>query len=486
MIEGLQDKDLFQTRAFVNGKWSKGDTKNPISVVNPATGNELASVAGVTINQAANALEGASLAWGSWRSRTAKDRADILLNLYDGVCNAREDLALILTLEQGKPLSESLAEIDYGAAYIRWFAEEARRINGAIIPGHRPDVALSARKEPVGVVAAITPWNFPNAMITRKLAPALAAGCPFVLKPASATPLSALALAVLADRAGVPAGIFSVVPSKSSSAIGTLFATSEIVRKITFTGSTEVGRVLLEQAARTIKKCSMELGGNAPVLVFEDADIPNAVSGVIAAKFRNSGQTCVCANRIYVADGIYEEFSEQLARAVQKLTVGNGKDPGISVGPLIDAGAVSKVEALLSAAIASGAKTLTGGERVARAGTFFEPTVLRDVTKDMDIVKEEIFGPIAPLVRFQSEAEAVAMANDSVHGLASYVFAGNPSTIERVTNALEAGMVGINTGIISTEVAPFGGVKQSGLGREGSQIGIDDYLETKYVCQQFV
>lgn len=485
MIGNLKDKGLFRTNAFVNGKWVKGSSADRISVINPANGRELASVSSLSVAEASDALQGAFEAWDGWRNLTAGERADILLDWYDRVLASRNDLALILTLEQGKPLAEAMAEIEYGASYIRWFAEEARRINGTIIPGHRPNVALAAHKEPVGVVAAITPWNFPNAMITRKVAPALAAGCPVVLKPASATPLSALALAELANRAGVPAGVFSVVPSRSSSAIGTLFATSDIVRKITFTGSTEVGRILLQQAAGTVKKCSMELGGNAPVLIFEDADIPIAVSGVIAAKFRNSGQTCVCANRIYVADKIYDEFCDKLTIAVKELKVGDGTEDGVMIGPLIDDGALRKVETLLEGAISDGAKVLTGGVRVIGHGTFFQPTVLRGVSNTMKVVQEEIFGPVAPLVRFHSESEAVAMANDSIHGLASYVFASNPSVINRVTRALEAGMVGINTGVISTEVAPFGGVKQSGLGREGSQSGIEDYLETKYVCQQF-
>lgn len=485
MILDLEDGNLFRNDAYVNGKWIKGANLDRISVKNPANGEEIASVANLSVEEAANALKGASLAWANWRNRTAAERADILFNWYNLIRAAREDLALILTLEQGKPFAEALGEIDYGASYIRWFAEEARRIYGTIIPGHRQNVSLTSRKEPIGVVAAITPWNFPNAMITRKVAPALAAGCPVVLKPASATPLSALALAELADRAGIPSGVFSVVPSNSSSAIGQLFATSSIVRKITFTGSTEVGRILLQQAAGTIKKCSMELGGNAPVLVFDDADIPTAVSGVIAAKFRNTGQTCVCANRIYVADSIYDDFCAQLVHAVKNLEVGEGMAKGVSVGPLIDAKALQKVEALLADAVKGGAICSIGGQRLNKTGNFFQPTVLREVSNDMSVVREEIFGPVAPLVRFHTEAEAIAMANDSIHGLASYVFASDPSRIERVTNDLEAGMVGINTGAISTEVAPFGGVKQSGLGREGAQLGIEDYLETKYVCQQF-
>ena len=485
MIPGLKDPGLFRTQAFIDGTWTDGAPDTRISVSDPATGGGIALVASVSVGQAAQALDSAAAAWSAWRAQTAKARADVLLDWYRLVLDAREDLALILTSEQGKPLAEALAEIDYGASYIRWFAEEARRINGAILPGHRSDVLLSVRKEPIGVVAAITPWNFPNAMITRKVAPALAAGCPVVLKPASATPLSALALAELARRAGVPAGVFSVVPSRDSAAIGTLFATSGVVRKLTFTGSTEVGRLLLAQAAGTIKKCSMELGGNAPVLVFDDADIPTAVQGVLAAKFRNAGQTCVCANRIYVQSGIYTAFAAALSDAVKGLTVGDGRQAGIAIGPLIDEAAARKVETLLADAVGQGARIAVGGQRAGAGGTFFQPTVVAEVTAAMRLVQEEIFGPVAPLVRFATVEEAIALANASDHGLAGYLFSQSPATIERVTNAVEVGMLGINTGAISTELAPFGGVKQSGLGREGAQLGIEDYLETKYVCQQF-
>jgi succinate-semialdehyde dehydrogenase / glutarate-semialdehyde dehydrogenase len=481
----LRDPLLLRTSAFVNGAWIDGSENERIEVRNPATGVAFASVASVGPIDVERAIAGAETAWQSWKYELASTRADALYRWYGLVVAHWDDLALILTSEQGKPIHEARSEIEYGADYIRWFSEEARRINGWIPPGQRDGARLSVMKQPVGVVAAITPWNFPNAMITRKVAPALAAGCTVVLKPASATPLSALALAELAVRAGIPPGVFSVLPSRRSSEVGAVLATSPKVRKLTFTGSTEIGRELLSKAATTVKKCSMELGGNAPAIVFDRADIDTAVGGVLNAKFRNAGQTCVCANRIYVQSAVYDEFAARLATAVSQLKVGDGQSSSVQMGPLIDASSRQRVEQLITEACSAGARVLVGGGRADDdAGNYLAPTVLVDVSQSMLITRTEIFGPVAPLIRFDTEAEAVAMANDSIHGLAAYVFDSDADRLVRVAEALEVGMVGVNTGLISTEVAPFGGVKQSGLGREGGMTGIEDYQELKYVCTQ--
>lgn len=426
------------------------------------------------------AVAAADAALPDWRARTARERSSLLRRWFDLCIAHADDLATILTTEQGKPLSEARGEIVYGSAFIEWFAEEARRVYGDIIPANTPGRRIMVIKQPVGVVATITPWNFPNAMITRKVGAALAAGCTVVAKPASATPYSAIALAVLAERAGIPRGVFNVVTG-SASVIGAELTSNPTVRKVSFTGSTEVGRKLLEQSASTIKKVSMELGGNAPFIVFDDADLEKAVAGVMASKFRNAGQTCVCANRIFVQDGIYDRFSALLAESVNKLVVGDGLEPGVTIGPLIDAAAVEKVEEHIEDALAHGAKVFAGGKRHSRGGSFFEPTILTDVPSGTKLMSEETFGPVAPLTRFTTEEEVIRMANDTEFGLASYFYTRDLARSWRVAEALEYGIVGINEGLISTEVAPFGGVKQSGLGREGSKYGIDDYLEVKYM-----
>ncbi len=477
----LDDPELLQTKAYLAGEWVDATDGATFPVTNPARGDTIAEVASIGREQTAEAIAAAAAAQKAWASKTAKERAVILRRWYDLMMENQEDLATILTAEQGKPMTESRGEIAYGASFIEWFGEEAKRIYGETIPGHQPDKRLTVIRQPVGVAAAITPWNFPNAMITRKAAPALAAGCAMIVRPATLTPLSALAMGVLADRAGIPKGVFSVVPSKSSSEIGKEFCENPLVRKLTFTGSTEVGRVLLRQAADQVMKCSMELGGNAPFIVFDDADLDAAVEGAIACKFRNNGQTCVCANRIYVQDGVYDAFADKLAARLKTMKVGDGLD-GADLGPLIDEDAVKKVKEHIADATAKGALVFYGGNQADLGPLFFEPTVITGVTQDMKVSVEETFGPLAPLFRFSDEDEVIAMANDTIFGLASYFYARDLSRVYKVAEALEYGIVGVNTGIISTEVAPFGGVKQSGLGREGSRHGIEEFLEMKYIC----
>ena len=481
MFPKLRDPSLLRQAAYISGQWIEAEGRKSLTVTNPATGDTIGYVPDLGVDETRRAIEAAEVARKSWAARTAKQRADVLRAWFDLMMDNRDDLATILTAEQGKPLNEAKGEITYGASFIEWFAEEARRINGDIIPGHQPDKRIMVLKQPIGVVAAITPWNFPNAMITRKVGPALAAGCAMVLKPASQTPFSAIALAVLAERAGVPAGIFSVVTG-SARVIGGEMTANALVRKLTFTGSTEVGAELYRQCAPTIKKLGLELGGNAPFIVFDDADIDAAVEGALIAKFRNNGQTCVCANRLYVQDKVYDVFAEKLAKAVSSLSVGNGFDEGVVLGPLIDDKAVAKVEEHIGDALAKGGALATGGKRHALGGTFFEPTVITGVTPEMAVAREETFGPVAPLFRFTDEADVIAQANDTEFGLASYFYARDLSRVWRVAEALEYGMVGVNTGLISTAEAPFGGVKASGLGREGSRYGIEDFIELKYVC----
>ena len=478
----LKDPSLLETRAFVAGEWVDADDGKTFEVRNPARGDVIARVADLTRAEARRAIEAAQAAMTDWAARTAKDRARVLRRWFELMMENQDDLATILTAEQGKPLPEARGEIAYGASFIEWFGEEAKRVYGETIPGHMPDKRITVLRQPIGVVGSITPWNFPNAMITRKCGPALAVGCGFVARPAAETPLSALALAVLGERAGLPKGILSVVTSSRSSDIGKEFCENPLVRKLTFTGSTEVGRILLRQAADQVLKCSMELGGNAPFIVFDDADLDAAVDGAMASKFRNNGQTCVCANRIYVQAGVYDDFARRLAKAVDKLTVGDGLADGTTTGPLINADAVEKVEEHIADALGRGAQIVTGGQRHDLGGSFFQPTVVTNVPADAKVSTEETFGPLAPLFRFETEDEVVAKANDTIFGLAAYFYARDIGRITRVQEALEYGIVGVNTGIISTEVAPFGGVKQSGLGREGSRHGIEDYLEMKYVC----
>ena len=476
----LNDPTLLRSDAFVAGVWVSRD--QTFDVTNPANGSVICSIPNLTPADATIAIDAAYAVQKDWAARTGKDRAGILRKWYELMVENADDLAAILTAEMGKPLAEARGEILYGASFIEWFAEEAKRIYGETIPGHQPDKRIMVIKQPVGVVASITPWNFPNAMIARKVAPALAVGCTFVAKPAAETPLSALAMAVLAERAGIPKGVFSVIPSTQSAAIGQEFTANPKVRKLTFTGSTEVGRILLRQGADQVMKMSMELGGNAPFIVFDDADLEAAVEGAMIAKYRNNGQTCVCANRIYVQAGVYGEFAEKLAAAVGEMNIGDGFGDGITTGPLITQAAVEKVEAHIADATAKGAKIATGGKRHALGGTFFEPTILTGVTSDMQIANDETFGPVAPLFKFTDENDVIHQANDTIFGLASYFYAQNLSRVWRVAEALEYGMVGVNTGLISTEVAPFGGIKQSGQGREGSRHGTEDYLELKYIC----
>ena len=473
--------DFIRSRAYVDGKWCDADDGRTLSVTDPATGEQLATVPNMGAAETARAIAAADVALPAWRAMTAGARAKILRRLFDLMMANQDALGELLSREQGKPLAEAKGEIAYAASFIEWFAEEGKRAYGEVVPGHAPDRRIVCLKQPIGVVAAITPWNFPSAMITRKMGPALAAGCTMVLKPASATPLSALALAVLAEKAGVPAGVFSVVTG-SARAIGGEMTRNPTVRKISFTGSTEVGRELMRQSADTIKKLSMELGGNAPFLVFDDADVDVAVEGALISKFRNGGQTCVCTNRFYVQDGVYDDFVAKLAKRAGALKLGRGIDAGTEIGPLIDEAAVAKVEEHLADALAGGATVLVGGARSPLGRTWFEPTVVSGVTQRMMIAREETFGPLAGVIRFKHEADAIVLANDSEFGLASYFYARDLSRVWRVAEALEAGIVGINTGIISTEVAPFGGVKQSGLGREGSRHGLDDYMEIKYLC----
>jgi succinate-semialdehyde dehydrogenase / glutarate-semialdehyde dehydrogenase len=477
----LKDMKLFRQQCYIDGGWHDSDNGKSVVVLNPATGQALGTVPNMGAAETRRAIEAANAAWPTWRAKTAKERSVVLRRWQDLMMANQDDLALLMTAEQGKPLAESRGEIEYAASFIEWFSEEARRIYGDTIPAHQPDKRIIVIKEPIGVCVAITPWNFPAAMITRKAGAALAAGCPMVLKPASATPFSALALAELAERAGVPKGVFSVVTG-SATAIGGEMTRNPIARKLSFTGSTEIGKVLLEQCAGTVKKTSMELGGNAPFIVFDDADLDAAVEGAIASKYRNAGQTCVCANRLLVQDSVYEAFAAKLTEKVRKLKVGNGMDPGVTIGPLIDDNAVAKVEEHIEDAVSKGARVVLGGKRHALGGRFFEPTVIADVNDSMNVKREETFGPVAPLFRFKDEAEAIRMANDTEFGLASYFYSRDIGRVWRVGEALEYGLVGINTGLISTAVAPFGGVKQSGLGREGSKYGVEDYLEVKYLC----
>lgn len=478
----LRDPDLLRDRAYIAGDWIGADDGSRFPVTNPARGDVLCAVPDLGPAETGRAIEAAHAAQKGWAARTGKDRAAVLRAWADLMVANADDLGAILTAEMGKPLPEARGEILYGASFVEWFGEEAKRVYGETIPGHQPDKRLVVIKQPIGVATSITPWNFPNAMIARKVAPALAAGCGFVAKPAAETPLSALAMAVLAERAGVPKGLFSVVTSKSSAAIGKVFCAHPRVRKLTFTGSTEVGRILLAQGAQQVLKMSMELGGNAPFIVFDDADLDAAVEGAMISKYRNNGQTCVCANRIYVQAGIYDAFAQKLADKVGQMHVGDGFDSGVTAGPLITPAAVEKVEEHIADALAKGAEVKMGGHRHSLGGSFFEPTILTGVTREMMVANDETFGPVAPLFRFETEADVIEQANDTIFGLASYFYARDLARVWRVAEALEYGMVGINTGLISTEVAPFGGVKQSGLGREGSRHGIEDYLELKYLC----
>jgi len=477
----LKDKNLFRQQCYIDGQWLDADDGSTIDVSNPATGEILGSIPAMGAAETRRAIEAAKKAQGPWAAKTAKERSVILRRWYELMLEHQEDLAVLMTLEQGKPLAESRGEIAYAASFIEWFAEEAKRLYGDVIPPHQGDKRIVVIKQPIGVVASITPWNFPAAMITRKAGPALAAGCAMITKPATQTPYSALALAELAERAGIPPGILSVVTGKAS-AIGGEMTSNPIVRKITFTGSTEIGKLLLKQSADTVKKVSMELGGNAPFIVFNDADLDAAVDGAMMSKYRNTGQTCVCANRLYAQSGVYDAFVEKLAVAVNKLKVGDGREDGVSQGPLIDENAVLKIEEHVADALSKGGRLVTGGKRHAKGGTFFEPTVIADATQEMLVASEETFGPLAPVIRFETDDDAIAMANDTEFGLAAYFYSRDIGRIWRVAEAIESGIVGINTGIISTEVAPFGGVKESGLGREGSKYGIDDFIEIKYLC----
>ena len=477
----LRDPSLLKNLCLIDGQWLAADDGSRIDVHNPATGEAVGHVPRMGEAETQRAIAAAERAFALWKQQTAEARARLLHRWFELMMENQEDLALIMTSEQGKPLAESRGEIAYAASYVQWFAEEARRIYGSTVPAPWADKRIIVTKEPVGVCAAITPWNFPAAMITRKVAPALAAGCTIIVKPAQQTPLSALAMAELAQRAGIPEGVFSVITG-SSRAIGGVLTASMAVRKLTFTGSTEVGRVLAEQCAPTLKKMSLELGGNAPFIVFDDADLDAAVEGAMASKYRNTGQTCVCANRLLVQDGVYDAFMARLKVAVQALKVGNGLEAGVGQGPLIDQAAVDKVEELVADAVKNGAEVVLGGKRHALGGTFYEPTILANATDRMRIAREEVFGPVAPVFRFKTEEEAIRMANDTEYGLAAYFYARDVGRVWRVGEALEYGMGGINSGIISTAVAPFGGVKQSGMGREGGAAGIEEYLSTKYLC----
>ena len=478
----LKDPSLLVSKAFVAGEWVEADDGATFDVTNPARGDVICSVPDLGRKETARAIEAARVAMKSWAAYTGKERAQVLRKWFDLMMENQDDLGAILTAEMGKPLAEAKGEVAYGASFIEWFGEEAKRVYGETIPGHMRDKRITVIKQPIGVVGSITPWNFPNAMIARKAGPALAVGCGFVCRPASETPLSALAMAVLGERAGLPKGILSVVTSMKASDIGKEFCENPTVRKLTFTGSTEVGRILLRQAADQVMKCSMELGGNAPFIVFDDADLDAAVQGAMASKFRNNGQTCVCANRIYVQAGVYDAFAQKLADAVDALKVGDGLEDGTDAGPLINEKAVEKVQSHIKDVVDHGGQVVTGGARHSKGGTFFEPTVLTGVTQDMKVSSEETFGPVAPLFKFDTEQEAIDKANATIFGLASYFYARDVGRITRVQEGLEYGIVGVNTGIISTELAPFGGVKQSGLGREGSHHGIEDYLEMKYIC----
>jgi succinate-semialdehyde dehydrogenase/glutarate-semialdehyde dehydrogenase len=477
----LKDPSLLRQQAYIDGEWCDAHDGAAVDVRNPATGEKIGTVPHMGAGETRRAIEAANAAWPAWRKKAAKERAAILRKWNDLMLENADDLAVLMTVEQGKPLSESKGEIGYAAAFFEWFGEEAKRIYGETIPSPWPDRRIVVTREPIGVCAAITPWNFPSAMITRKVAPALAAGCPVVLKPSELTPYSALALAVLAERAGVPKGVFSIVTGDAK-AIGEEMTGNPTVRKLSFTGSTAVGRLLMQQSGATIKKLSLELGGNAAFIVFDDADLDAAVEGAIASKYRNAGQTCVCANRMYVQDGVYDEFAKRLVAKVESLKVGNGLEPGVTQGPLINEKAIEKVEDHIADALAKGARIAVGGKRHQLGHTFFEPTVLANVTSDMKVAREETFGPLAPLFRFKTEDEVIGMVNNTEFGLASYFYSRDIGRAWRIAEAIETGMVGVNTGLISTEVAPFGGVKQSGLGREGSRHGIEDYLVIKYIC----
>ncbi len=480
-MSSLQSTELFQQQAYINGQWLAAQSNATVPVTNPATGEEIGTIPNMGAAEATQAVEAAYTALQSWKALTAQNRADILMAWYKLVLDHIDELALIMTIEQGKPLAEAKGEVRYAASFIQWFAEEGKRIYGDVIPTVNNQQRFIISKEPVGVVAAITPWNFPIAMITRKAAPALAAGCTVVIKPANETPYCALAIAKLAEKAGIPAGVINVVTGKSQE-IGSVFTSHEKVKKLTFTGSTPVGRLLMQQCSSTIKKLALELGGNAPLIVFDDADLDKAVQGVIFAKFRNAGQTCVCANRIYVHDNIYQAFAEKFVQEVQKFKVGNGLEDGVQIGPLINEKAVLKAQQLIDEAVSKGAKVACGGKQHALGQTFYEPSVLMNVDRTMEIVQEEIFGPVAPLIRFTDEADVVAQANDTIFGLAAYVYSENISRLWRVSEQLEYGMVGMNATAISNEVVPFGGVKQSGVGREGSKYGLEEFMTIKYMC----
>ena len=480
-VPNLKDPKLFRDRAYVDGAWVEADGRGRLDVKNPADAVRIGGVPNMGTAETRRAIEAASAALPAWRALPAKERSKILRKWFDLIVANADDLAMILTTEQGKPLTEAKGEIMYGASFVEWFAEEAKRVYGDVIPSPTNDRRLVVIKQPVGVVAAITPWNFPNAMITRKVAPGLAVGCTFVLKPAEQTPFSALALAELAERAGIPKGVLNIVTGDPV-AIGQEMCASPTVKKVTFTGSTEVGRILMRQSADTIKKLSLELGGNAPFIVFDDADLDAAAEGALASKYRNAGQTCVCANRIYVQDSVYDKFAQKLAEKVRTFKVGRGMDAGVNIGPLIDAQGLAKVEEHVADAVKKGAKVVLGGKRHSLGGFFYEPTLLTEVTPDMKVSTEETFGPVAPLYRFKTDDEAVRLANNTEFGLAAYFYARDIGRVWKVAEALETGMVGINVGIVANEVAPFGGVKQSGLGREGSKYGIDDFLEIKYLA----
>ncbi|MBM9604830.1 NADP-dependent succinate-semialdehyde dehydrogenase [Desulfopila inferna] len=477
----IKDTSLFRHQCYIDGQWVDAADGSTLEVTNPATGSSLGTVPGLGADETRRAIEAANRAWPDWRGQIAAERSSILRRWADLILDNQEDLARLMTIEQGKPLAESQGEIAYAASFIEWFAEEARRIYGDIIPSHQRDKRILVIKQPVGVCAAITPWNFPAAMITRKAGAALAAGCTMVIKPASATPFSALALAELGERAGIPAGVINMVTG-SSSVIGGEMTSNPLVRKLTFTGSTKVGKTLMQQCAGTMKKLSLELGGNAPFIVFNDADLDSAVEGAVISKYRNTGQTCVCANRFFIQDEIHDAFTEKLAARVRQMKVGNGLHDQVDQGPLIDEAALKKVEEHIQDAVAKGGRIVCGGKRHSLGGTFFEPTVLADINYGMKITTEETFGPVAPLYKFKTEEEVISLSNDTEFGLASYVYTRDLSRSWRLAEALEYGMVGINTGLISTAVAPFGGMKESGIGREGSKYGCDDYLEIKYLC----
>jgi succinate-semialdehyde dehydrogenase/glutarate-semialdehyde dehydrogenase len=482
MTHLLNDPSLWREAAYVNGQWLAETPHGRYALHNPADGSRLAELPRCREDETRRAIEAAHAAFGPWRRITAKARGEILRRWYELMVQHKDDLATLITLEEGKPLAEARGEVDYAAGFLRWFSEEATRLRGDVIPGVKETQRIVALREPIGVCAAITPWNFPAAMITRKAGPALAAGCTMVVKPASQTPMTALALAVLAERAGVPAGVFSVLTGNDTRAIGAELTSHPLVRKLTFTGSTEVGRVLLAQSAQTIKKCSMELGGNAPFIVFDDADLDAAADGLMSAKFRNTGESCIGANRVLVQAGVYDALAARIVERVAKLRVGNGLEEGVNLGPLIDAGGVEKVEEHVADALGKGARLLAGGRRHALGGNFYEPTVLADAISAMRIAHEETFGPVMPLFRFETDDEAVAMANDTEFGLAAYLYSRDAARIWRTAARIESGMVGINCGLMSNEVAPFGGIKQSGLGREGSHLGLDEYVEVKYLC----